>query len=142
MPGNRASTRPDPRLLLDESLIPAVARALALVGYDVVDAVAATGRQGASDPEIIDWCRRHGAAWIHADDRARRQHKALLQTSGIRTLWVYRERGRMSGKEQLRILAFTLPRLVRKWEESPGVRHYRASAVNPESVPSLRPVNV
>ena len=82
------------------------------------------------DPEIIAWCRNNGAAWVHADDRARRAHQALLQTSGIRTLLVSRERGRMSAKEQLRILSVVLPKLLENWQRRPATRHYRATAVS------------
>ena len=62
------------------------------------------------DPEIIEWCRQNNAIWVHADHRARKEHKHLLQTSGICTLCIYRKRGQMTGKEQLRILAFVLPK--------------------------------
>ena len=132
----------EPKFLLDESLAPAVAQALRLVGYDVVYVPSALSKEGAKDPEIIEWCEKQSAIWIHADDRARKHHKTLLQTSGIRTVWVYRRRGIMSGKEQLRIVSFILPRLIQNFELSPKIRHYRASATNPLSKPGLRRVEI
>lgn len=129
----------DPIFLLDESLAPAVAEALQLVGYRFFDVEAALGQKGAEDPDIIEWCKENDATWVHADDRARRQHKVQLESSGIRTLWVYRPQGRMTGKEQLRILTVVQPKLMKHWRDQPRVRHYRASATNPLSSPSLRP---
>ena len=108
MNGNRGSAASNPTLLLDASLSPAVAKALAQVGYDIVDVLAVFGNYDAKDPQIIEWCKDNGAVWIHADDRARKQHRATLQTSGIKTIWVYRTRGKMNTKEQLRIISFVL----------------------------------
>ncbi|MCE2457904.1 MAG: hypothetical protein J4G14_08825 [Dehalococcoidia bacterium] len=137
MTGNLVLEPTDPVFLLDESLVPAVARSLQLVGYNFVDVATAFGTKGSQDPEIIEWCGRNQAVWIHADDRARRQHRALLQTSGIRTLWIYRRRGRMTGKEQLRILAFVLI-LFRDWLNT----RQSATTGHPPPKPSLRPVNI
>ena len=140
MTGNLVSDPTDPGFLLDESLVPIVARSLQLVGYNFVDVETAFGTKGPQDPEIIEWCRERGAVWVHADDRAKRQHRVLLQTSGIRTLWIYRRKGSMTGKEQLRILAFVLPDLIQRLAQQPSIRHYRASAANPLAKPSLRQV--
>ncbi len=146
MSGNDASELPNPQFLLDESLDPNVAKALALVGHDIVDVKTAIDPAGEKhrilDPEIIEWCRVHGSVWIHADDRARREHRKQLQTSGIRTLWVRRPGGRMTGREQLRILAFVIPKLLDNYEQQPRRRHYQTSAANPRSTPSLRPVDI
>ena len=142
MTGNPASNPSEPRFLLDESLTPAVASALRLVGYDFVDVVSQFGRREVKDPEIIDWCRENAAIWVHADDRARREHREPLQTSGIRTLWIKRPGGIMSGKEQLRILSFVLPRLLGNRENRRDSRHYCATAVNPTAAPSLQPIKV
>ena len=141
MIGNLAYESPNVRFLLDGSLVPSVAQALRLVGYDSVD-VSAIGRRGATDTEIIEWRRENAAVWIHADDRARKQHRVQLQTSGIRTIWVYRQRGAMTAREQLRILSAVLPRFLHKLEDQPGVRHYKASAPNDQSAPGLRPSTV
>ena len=48
----------------------------------------------------------------------------------------------MSGKEQLRILSFVLPQFLQKLIESPGVRHYRASAADSLAKPTIRPIDV
>ena len=80
--------------------------------------------------------------WIHADDRARRHHRKQLQTSGIRTIWLYRNKGEMTAKEQLRILSFVLPQFLNRQIERPAVRHYKTTAVNNLSRPSFRPTQV
>ena len=46
----------------------------------------------------------------------------------------------MSGKEQLRILAFVLPQLIERLTETPSRRHYRASATSELSKPTLRAI--
>ncbi len=146
MSGNDSSELHSPQFLLDESLDPNVARALAIVDYDITDVRTALDpertRRRILDPEIINWCRERGSIWIHADDRARRDHKKQLQTSGIKTLLIRRPGGRMTGREQLRILAFVIPQLLDRYSQAPRVRHYRTGAVNPLSKPSLRPVGI
>ena len=142
MTGNLDYDPDNPLFLLDESLAPAVAQALRLVGYNIADVETAFGHKGVKDPEIIEWCRTNQAIWIHADDRARRQHRAQLQTSGIRTIWVFRPRGRMTGREQLRILSFVLPKMIAALDQCTRHRHYRVSATNPTSTPSFRPTTI
>ena len=142
MIGKRASSVVNPRFLLDESLVPVVAQALTLVGFEIADVESSLGRSGVKDPEIIEWCKENNAVWIHADDRAKKQHRALLQTSGIRTIWVYRKHGAMSGKEQLRVISFVLPQLIHNWQESPRQRHYRISAANEFAKPGLRSFDI
>ena len=124
---------PNVLFLLDESLSPSVAKAFQLVGYNFQ-----VVHKGDPDPEIIEWCQENDAVWVHADDRSRRQHRVALQASGIRTIWVYRTKGRMSGKEQLRILAFVLPHFLNAIAKNPTVRHYRASAPNELAKPVLK----
>ena len=146
MAGNDASELPNPQFLLDESLVPNVAIALAMVGHSITDLRTALDPERTSrqilDPEVIEWCRGRGSVWIHADDRARREHRTLLQASGIRTLWVYRPGGRMTAREQLRILSFAIPKLLQNYEQHPRRRHYRASASSPISTRSLRRVDL
>ena len=133
--------RREPRFLLDESLAPEVARALAIVDYEIRP-LADVLEKGAPDPEIIEWCRQNGAVWIHADDSAKKDHRELLLTSGIRTLRVHRRRGVMQGRELLRILSYVLPQLMRNYAERPRTRHYKASALNEISKISLRPERI
>lgn len=142
MTGNAASTPAEPLFLLDESLSPAVAKALILVDYNFADVRLAIRPQEVKDPEIIQWCRENDAIWVHADDQANRKHKKLLETSGIRTLWILRPGGAMSRKEQLRILSSALPKLFENWEQSPGVRHYQATADKPTAAPSVVPITI
>ncbi len=114
MSGKPTSAPPSTRFLLDESLVPKVAEALALVGYDFV-----VCEKGMKDPEVIDWCRENHAVWVHADDRARREHRVLLQATGIRTIWVYRPKSGMSAREQLRILAMSCLIFCKRREAAP-----------------------
>ena len=140
MTGNAVSNPPELRFILDESLSPAVAKALSLVEYDFVDVRLAIRPQGVKDPEIIQWCQENEAIWVHADVAAREKHHGtLLQNSAIRTLLVQRPKSGMSPKEQLRILSFVLPRLLENLEKRRAPRHYVAKAANPTSAPTLRP---
>ena len=127
--------------LLDESLTANVARALALVEYEIRAAADIFGK-GVKDPEIIEWCSQNDAVWIHVDDRAKKEHRDQILTSGIRTVWIRRKRGAMVAQEQLRILSSVLPRLIHNYGERPRTRHYRASAESEISHPSLRPQRI
>ena len=125
--------------LIDESLSPNVAQALKLVGYDAVTVSEAfTGRAGVLDPDIIDWCKDHEVVWIHADDKARKEHGKQIITSGIAFLWVYRPGGIMSASEELRLLSYVLPDLIDRLELQPRRRHYRASVHGQASRPRIR----
>ena len=138
MTGNLGYEPHNPYFLLDESLAPIVAEALRLVGHNIRSVEETFGQKGIGDPEIIEWCRANDAIWIHADDSARREHQKQIQTSGIRTIWVRRRQGRLSVQEQLRILAFAIPKMIEALEKQPRVRHYEAFAANPTSTPSFR----
>ncbi len=50
--------------------------------------------------------------------------------SGFYTIWVYRKGGQMTGKEQLIILAFVMPKVIESIENQPKARHSRASATH------------
>lgn len=127
------------RFLMDESLSPYVARALKLVDYDVLTvsgAFPATIR--VVDPNIINWCRDRNAIWVHADDRARKEHGMQIITTKIAFLWVYRPGGVMSAKDELRLLSYVLPDLIDKLEHHPKQRHYRASFHGEACRPRMR----
>ena len=142
MNGNLEFNPAETLFLLDESLTPAVAYALRAVGYNFATIESAFGHRGVKDPEIIAWCRRCAAVWVHADDEARKAHRAQIQTSGIITLRLHRPGGRMTGKEQLRILSFVIPKLLERLKRRRAERHYEAKAQNPTSTPSLRPIQL
>ena len=142
MTGKYASGLPEYLFLLDESLLPAVAKALRLVGHNIRNVAEALGGKGVKDPEIIEWCGQNNAIWVHADHRARKEHKHLLQTSGICTICIYRKRGKMTGKEQLRILAFVLPKVIESIGKHPKDRHFRAFAANSLATPTLRKIDI
>jgi hypothetical protein len=122
----------DPLLWIDNSLSPNVAEALRLGGYNIVTAADVPEferRATVSDEEIIDWLHHRDGVWINADDQARREHRKLIIARQIRTLWVYRPGGKMSARDQLRILAYVLPDLLDKYRQSPKHKHYRADAI-------------
>lgn len=131
--------------LLDESLSQNVAKALKAVEYNIVTVREAfEGRSGVLDREIIEWCRAHDAVWIHADDQAKREHGKRIIAAGIRSLWVYRRKGAMSSKEQLRILGYVLPDLIDRYSKQPRQLHYQTSAQGepPRSRIRLRPLTL
>ena len=133
------------RLLIDESLSPNVAQALKLVGYDSMTVPEAfPGKVGVLDPDIIDWCKDHDAVWVHADDKARKEHGKQIVTSGIAFLWVYRPGGIMSASEELRLLSYVLPDFTDKLKVQPKRRHYRASSHGQSYRPriSLHPIDI
>jgi len=117
-------------------LAPPVAKALCLVGYTFWDVRETIGKQGVKDPAIIQWCQERNTVWVHADDRAMKLHRAMLQETGIRTVWIYRPEGAMTAREQLRILAFLLPVLIQKFKDNPKSRRYRVSATSEFAKPS------
>ena len=137
MTGNPSLVVDNIRFLLDESLVPTVGDALSLVGYEFVHC-----DSGTKDPDIIKFCEEHDVIWIHFDDSSRKEHRKLLQTSGIRTLWVYRPGGKMSARQQLRILSYVLPILAQNLVRNPRIRHYKANSADEISKITLRPYDV
>lgn len=76
------------------------------------------------DPAIIEWLAAHDGVWVHADNNAKIEHMKQILAQGVRTLWVYRPSGKMSTKEQLRVLAFVLPDFLQRLRDQPRQRHY------------------
>jgi hypothetical protein len=92
-----------------------VAVSLNLVGYNAFtfkNLEEYAGRDSVPDEEIIPWCGDHGAIWVHADDNSKVEHRKLIIAHGIKTIWVYRPKGIMSSKAQLRALSYGLPRAL------------------------------
>lgn len=119
----------NPLFMIDESLDWNVAEALRSVEYNVTSIYRLfKGRPRVTDPEIITWCKDNNAVWIHADDKARKEHRKEIITAKIRFLWVYRPGGVMSSKDQLRILSYILPDLIDKYKKQPKKLHYKVSA--------------
>jgi len=118
----------EPLFLLDDSLSRDVARALSFVGYNFTSVFDAfDSRPRVLDPDIIDWAKDHNAVWIHADDKAKKKHRAQILGAGIRTLWIYRRQGKMSSRDQLRILSYVLPNLIEQYNKQPTRLHYEAT---------------
>ena len=119
----------NPLFLIDDSLDWNVAEALRLVSYNVTSVYKAfKGQPGIKDPVIIEWCKFNYATWVHADDRARKEHRKDILTAGIRFLWVYRPGGIMTSKDQLRIISYVLPDIIDKFLNNPKKLHYKVSA--------------
>lgn len=137
MLGNLSSVPlPNPQYALDESLARPVAHALGHVGIPIQSVLDIFGRPGTSDDEILEWCRNEDGIWIHADNR---RHRRLLREGSqrARTVWVIRPDGKMSIREQLRVLAVVLPRLESRIVLNPTQLHYIASASSPLAMPKL-----
>lgn len=135
----------NPLFLIDDSLDWNVAEALRLVSYNVTSVYKAfNGQSGVKDPVLINWCRINKATWVHADDKARKEHKKDILTAKIGFLWVYRPGGKMSSKEQLRILSYVLPDLIDNFMNNPKKLHYKVSAHggSPRKRIKLEPINI
>ena len=132
--------RPDEtRFLLDESLAPAVATALRAVGYrmDTVNQ-AILGPRPISDPQIIAWADQNNAAWIHADDSARKQHRQLLLTHRVSTVWVRRPKGGMGAAQQLLVLSYALPRFIHLLRVNRNPQHCSVTCHGLPHAPGIR----
>jgi hypothetical protein len=119
----------EPILFIDESLSPNVAKALALVAYNTITVKDVSEFQGLArvvDEVLIPWLGANHAVWIHADDNARREHGKLIVAEGIRTLWIYRPKGKMTHREQLLVLCHVLPDFLEKLRSRPKRKHYDA----------------
>ena len=77
-----------------------------------------------TDGKLIPWMGDRNAIWIHADDNAKREHKKLLLAHAVRTLWVYRPKGAMSSREQLRALSYVLDDFLERLRDQPRKNHY------------------
>ena len=124
--GRNLSQLDDLLFLLDDSLDRFVADALRKVGYNFTSVFEEwAGAAGIKDPEIIAWCGDRNAVWVHKDDSAKKDHQKLIISNQIRTLWIYRKNGILSGKDQLRTLAFTLQDQIDDFNQYPNRRHYK-----------------
>ena len=113
--------------MVDESLSPNVGRALRKVGYRVALVSEIGEFQGVmrvTDEQLIPWMGAHKAVWVHADDNAKRKHKKLLLAHTVQTLWMYRLKGAMSSREQLRALSYVLEDFLEGLRAQPRKRHY------------------
>ena len=102
-------------------------RALRKVGFRVALVSEIDEFQGVrrvTDDKLIPWMGDRHAVWIHADDNAKREHKKLLLAHAVRTLWVYRPKGMMSSREQLRALSYVLDDFLERLRAQPRKRHY------------------
>lgn len=86
--------------------------------------LAETGEERILDPHIIEWLGERNGIWIHADDSAKREHAKLIIARDVRTMWVYRPTGKLSAREQMRIVGYVLPQLLQKFEDQWKQRHY------------------
>jgi len=100
---------------------------LRLVDYNIVtknDIPEFIGLSKVKDDEhIIPWLADHDAIWIHADDNAKVEHAKMIVARQVRTVWVWRKGGRMSQRDQLRILAYILPDILDRFRRARH-RHY------------------
>lgn len=141
------SQQPDePLLYIDETLAaPQLFVALDAAGYRVVYKDAIRDFDGVikvkDDEHIIPWLTEHEAIWIHADDRARVEHAKLLIAGSVRSVWIYRPGGGLSLRQQLRILAYSLPRILDGFQNQRRHSHYevRLQGMRPDAGISVKP---
>jgi len=51
----------------------------------------------------------------------------LIVAAEIKTVWLYRNKGKMTDKEMLRALAFALPEILDRFSKRPTHRHLKVS---------------
>ncbi len=142
MPGNTNSRPKKVSYCYDESLPPAIGKALAAVGFPIV-----LVDKGTLDEDLIPEMGRHNQTWITKDDRAKTQHENLLADANISVVWV---RGLAHGKEKrrqtlgrnatlkdvLRMLVNKLDRITDEIAKARGPRYFllytSASKGNPD----------
>jgi len=104
-----------------------VGRALRKVAYRVTLVSDIDDFQGVprvTDELLIPWMGDRKAVWIHADNNAKRKHRKLLLAHAVRTLWLYRPKGAMSSRQQLRALSYVLEDFLERLRSQPRKRHY------------------
>lgn len=81
-----------PNYLLDNDLSPDIAKALRSFGFNIQHYNEIPQFQnrpdGASDPEIIAWCKDNKSVWITHDFAARRKHQDAMKLAKIHVIWV------------------------------------------------------
>ena len=135
----------EPVLLIDESLSPNVAKALGLVGYKMLTVSEVDDFRGmdrVSDQTLIPWLGVHDIVWVHADDNAKREHRKLIIANRIRTLWVYRPKGKMSSRDQLTVLCHVLPEFLENLRSKPQKKHYAALIQGQRARPRLKEMTI
>ena len=128
-------------ILIDDTLDRFVADALRLVEFNVSSVYEVFDRRDrVLDPEIIAWLSnlKVPGVWVHADNRAKKQHRALIISSQISTIWVIRPKGAMSGKHQLRLLSWVIPNVLD--DQAPFARpfHFRVDEHGDQARPRPR----
>ena len=100
--------------LVDESLTPAIARALYLCGYDIVfarDLDEFKGKDLVSDEEIVEWLGGHGrqkSVWITADKDAAKAHAKFIISKQNSVIWVFRPKTGLSSLHELILISLII----------------------------------
>ena len=95
-------------------------------------------RSNVKDPEVIEWARINHAVWVHADDSAKREHRKLIVAADIRTVWLFRHKGKMNDKEMLRALTVALPVILDQFTKHPNRRHLKVTCHGSEPHPAIK----
>lgn len=80
-----------------------------------------------TDPEIIEWLGEQGGVWVHADDKAKSQHRRQMLAARISTLWVRRPKDGMSAVAELRTIIYVLEDYLAVLRGSRGPTHRQVS---------------
>ena len=123
--------QPDqPLFLLDNSLNPAIAEALRLVGYNIRSVKEVFGEPpgGVKDPTIIEWLATSQAVWLTTDVAAKKRYAQTTMLNRVSVVW-YRQppqRG-LSAKDQHWIVTKFLKR-IESALSSGDIIHFRVGA--------------
>ena len=117
-----------PKYLLDNDLSPDIAGALRLFEFDIqhiteIDDLPANS----SDPEIFNWCKSNGRAWITHDIKAKLKHSAELKKSKISALWVRGSLKERASWGYFKIIVKNIDKYHEKLKNSHGAIHYKAT---------------
>ena len=103
-----------PFYLVDESLTPAIARALYLCGYDIVferDLDEFKDKNLLGDEEIVQWLGEHGrqkSVWITADKDASKAHAKFILSKQNSVIWVFRPKTGLSNLHELILISLII----------------------------------
>ena len=115
------------------------------VGLAAAYQIATTGRPGPVLVDVTKDAQQKSAPFIWPPKidlpgyrPVTKAHGKQIVAGNLRTLWVYRPSGKMSTKQQLRMIAWALPRVVAQYQQFPKRRHYRLHEVGQPDLGTLR----
>lgn len=119
----------EPLFVLDNSLNPAIAEALAKVGFNIrsVKEVFGDPTGGVKDPTIIDWCAENTAVWLTTDVAVKRQQAQRAKLRRVSAVWYHQPKQGWSTKQQHWTITKFLERISNELA-SGDIIHFRVGA--------------